>query len=99
MVRVWHADLRVSLGRELRRHQERDDPRQVGLIGQDLQIEQHLDVLFERRWRPGGRPVDQRQLAVHLRFGSCDATLDIADRRQIVRQFGPVRRAEAILQP
>ena len=77
MVRIRHAKLGIRLGGELRGHHEADDTGEVGLIGNDLQIEHQLDVLFKGRRDASQRPLHHRQLTVDIGLGSQDASLDV----------------------
>ena len=56
-MRVRHANFRIGLRRELRRHQERDDPGEVESWGHDLGLDFEVDAIerglaeLERRTR------------------------------------------------
>ena len=76
-----HADLRVGPVAHLARHHERDDARDVRLVGQRHQVEHQPDVLLEVE-RDAGRA--RRQLRGRRRAGSSSARWM---RRSISRTF------------
>ena len=96
VVRVRHADLRIGLRGELRRHEEGDDARQVGLVSQHLQVEHQLHVVLERRRDAGRGPLHHRQLAVGIGLDALDAALHVAHRGQVVGELRAVRRPEPL---
>ena len=98
MVGFRHANLRIGAPAELARHHERDDPRQVALVGQHLQIEHQLRVFFVGR-RNAGRLLDQRQFPLALLLGRLNPPLGVANRFQIFLKLGTIGGAEAALEP
>ena len=94
VVRVGHADLRVGAGADLASVHEADDARQIALIGEPLQVEHQLGVLFEGR-RHACTAARLRQVAIVLLLRLLNAALDVANRVEILRQLGLVARAEA----
>ena len=99
VVRVGHPDLGIGLRGQLGRHQEADHPGHVGLVGEHLQVEHHLDVLAERGRHARRGALDHRQLLVRLGLGPLDAPLDVAHRREVVAELGLVGRPEPLPQP
>src|SRR5437016_3356111 len=74
MVRVWDADFRIRTVIELARQLEADNPSDVGLKRQDLQVEQELRVVGERR-----RDTYRSLKVGHRIFGNpCLSVLDLA---------------------
>ena len=93
MVRLDDPDLRVRAVTDLAADHERDDPRQVGLQRQDLQIEHQLGMLLERG-RHAQRPFDRRQLPRILRRGLLNAPFDIPYRIEIFGELLSVVRPD-----
>ena len=94
MVAARHADLGERPAADLPAEHERADARQVGLVGQDQQVEHQPAVLLERV-RDAGRLLDDRDLAVALPLGHLDAPLDVPHRVEILGQLALVAVAEA----
>ena len=83
-MRLGDADLRIRPRAHLARELERDDPRDVGLQREHLQIEHQLRVLFPVR-RHADRPRQHvRQRIAVLLLGLLDAPLDLAQRVEIL---------------
>ena len=78
MVRVWHVDLRVGPWALLFTDHKGDDPGQIGLERQNLQVHHQLQVVFEHRRRTFGL-LDVGQLDIDLLLGLLDSPLDVAD--------------------
>ena len=93
MVRVRDADFRIRAVAELARQLERDDPCDVRLERQDLQVEHELRVIGERR-RDAHRPIQIGHGIVRRpRFGALDLALDLADAVEIVIDAHAVGRS------
>ena len=99
MVRVWDADFRVRAVAELARQLEGDDPGDVGLKRQDLQVEHELRVVGER-WRDTHRPVQIGHLIVRRpRFGTLDLALDLANAVEVLIDANAVGHPHSLLEP
>ena len=98
MVRVRDADFRIRTVIELAGQLEGDDPCDVGLKRQDLQIEQELRVVGERR-RDTNRPF---QIGYGIfrrpRLGTLDLALDLANAVQVMVDANAVGRPHLLLQ-
>ena len=93
MVRLEHAELGIRPAGQLAAEHEGDDARQVGLMRQQLQVEQQARVLLERR-RDACRPRHQRQLPRVLRLGVLDASFGVADGVEILPDLDAVARSD-----
>src|SRR5215203_5422434 len=98
MMRLWHADVWVGSGARFTGQLERDDPSDVSLEGQHLQIEHQLDVLFPDRWNAGGS-IEIRQRGCVAQLGALNAALDLTDRIQILPDLEAIAGAQLALQP
>ena len=93
VVRLGHPDLGIGAAAVLAADHEADDPRQVRLPSQHLQVEHQLRVLVERGGHPQrGRDVGQR--LVDLGLGLLDAALDVAHRVEVLAELVAVAGAE-----
>ena len=97
VMRVGHADLRVSHAAVLAPDHERNHAREIALIRQHLQVEHQLHVRFPVGGN-AGRMVDEGQLLVGLRFGELNTLLDVANRRQIFGEFHAIGRGQRALE-
>ena len=97
MVRVGHADLGIRPAADLARHHVGADAGQVGLVGQEHQVEHQPGVLGVGR-RDAGRLVHLGQLAVALLLRPLDAPLDVAHRLQVLVDADTIVGTEAALQ-
>ena len=97
MVRLRHPDLRVGARALLLADHERDHPRQVGLEGEELQVEHQLQVVLEDRRRALRLP-QLRQLQVVLLLRPLDPPLDVAHRLGVLVELHLVVHAEFALQ-
>src|SRR6266550_2128309 len=97
VMRLRHAGFRIRAAALLAAYEERDNPREIRLKGESHQIEHHLRML---RIRVGNAawPDDGRQLAAALLFRALDAALEVANRFQILGQFGPIAWAESAIE-
>ena len=99
MVRVRHADFRIGAIAQLARELERDDPRDVRLERQNLQIEHELRVIGEC----GGdadRPIEVGHRVVHRPgLGTLDLPLDLANAVEILIDANTIGHAHALLEP
>ena len=98
VVRVGDADLRIGRAALLAADHVGEDARRVGLVGQQEQVVHQPRVVLERD-RDAGRRLQQRELAVGLRFGDLDAALDLAHCVEVVVQLALVLAVQAALQP
>ena len=89
MERLAHAALGVDRIAVLDRKHEGRDARHLGLPGEHLQIEHHLDVILEVA-RYAHRRRRQVQVALHLLAGEGDAPLHLAHVGQILVETLPV---------
>ena len=95
MVLTGNADHRIGTAAQLARDDHAEDARHIGAERHDLQIEHQLGVRFEGiRNADGPLRQFQRRLVVLL-FGALDAQFHVANRIEILAQFGPVAIAEA----
>ena len=88
-MRVGYADLRIGAAAQFPPHHERYDAGQVGLVGEHLQVEHQLRVLFvcvghARRLRHFG------QVAAALLLGHLNPPLDVANGVEILIEPGAV---------
>ena len=90
MVWVGHADFRIGAIAELARELEGDDPRDIRLKRQSLQVEHQLGVVAERLRHPH-RAVQIGQKIVRGRgFGTLNLALDLPDAVEILVDPGAV---------
>ena len=99
VVGVRDVDLRIRPVARLVRHHEGDDPGQVGLPGQHLQVEHQPGVLAEGAGNAGRLLHRHRQVGQSLPLGHPDPALDVADGLGVLVELGPVARAERPAQP
>ena len=95
MVRIGHADLGVGAVAGLARELEGDDPRDVALQRQHLQVEHQPRVVGVGR--PARRPGRSRSgswLSARLGLGLLNAPLDLAHGLEILADPGAIRRPE-----
>ena len=97
VVRLRDPDLGVGAHALLAADQEGADAGQVGLPGDQHQVEHQVGVLLEVGG-DAGRLLDLRQPAAALRLGDLDAPLDVADRIEVPGQLRAVAAAELPLQ-
>ena len=97
VVAFRNADLLIGAAAEFAPDHEGDDPREIGLIREHLQIEHHPRMLGEG-FRNAGGPFELRQLAVDLRFDQLHAALHVADRVEILGDLQLIGRTELGLQ-
>ena len=96
MMRLGDPDLRIGPAGLLAAVHESDDPRQVRLIGQQLQVIQQPDMLLEHVRNTGGLGhVGQRFCALFFRF--LDSPLHVAKRSEIVVHLPVVGPAQLLL--
>src|SRR6266516_243133 len=99
MVRVRDADFRIRTVIELAGQLEGDDPCDVGLKRQDLQIEQELRVVGERR-RDTNRPF---QIGYGIfrrpRLGTLDLALDLATAVEVLIDANAIGYSHSPLEP
>src|SRR2546422_11531645 len=99
MVRVRDADLRIRAIALLARELECDDARDIGLKGQNLQVEHELHVVGEYRGDPY-RPIEVRHVVVRYRLlGALDLPLDLTNTVEILIQAHAIGNAHALLEP
>src|SRR5262245_37794324 len=99
VVRVGNADLGIGAIALLPRELERDDPRDIRLKGQNLQIEQELRMVGEFRGN-AYRPIEVAQLGIHCRaLGALDLTLDLTNTIEILIHAHAIGNTDALLQP
>ena len=84
VVLLGDADLRIRPLTELARQHEREHARDVGLIGHRQQVVHQPDVLLERVGHADRRV--ERHVARGVRFGALDASLDLTQIVEILRQ-------------
>ena len=97
VVRVRDADGRIGPVAQLAADQEGDDARDVGLPGEELQVEHQIDVLLEGvRDAEGHGEIGRRLQVAPLR--ALDAALHVPDRIEVLRQAFRVVRADGPLQ-
>ena len=89
VMRVGHANLRVGHAAVLVSHHERDDPREVALKRQHLQIEHQIQMIFPAR-RDARGMIDERQLLIALRLGNLDALFDVANGVEVFGELRPI---------
>ena len=88
VVRFGDADVRIDPLAGVAAHHEREDARDVGLVGQRQQIEQQHHVLFER-FGNADRRVGHAQFGRGLLLGPLDPLLDLPDVLEVIAE--PVR--------
>src|SRR5437660_1331439 len=99
MVRVRDADFRIRTVIELAGQLEGDDPCDVGLKRQDLQIEQELRVVGERR-RDTNRPLQIGYgIFFRPRLGALDLALDLANAVEVLVDANAIGYSHAPLEP
>ena len=99
VVGLRHASLRVGPRAGFARELEGDDTRNVGLQGQNLQIEHQLCMVGVLH-RDSDGPIKIRQFPFRsglLRI--LDAPLNLADRIEVFADLGPISGPEFRLQP
>ena len=96
VVRLAHADLRIRPLAGLARHHEREDAREVGLVGHGQQVE-HQPRMFLERLGDAERRVDGDDALGVRCLRSLDAALDFADVVEIVAQPDAIGRTDAAL--
>src|SRR5262249_5618441 len=89
VVRIRNAELRIRAAAQLPAYHERYYAREVGLIGQYLQVEHQLRMVFELRRDTGWLP-NRRELEVALLFGLLDTTLDVTNSFEIFIELAAV---------
>ena len=99
VVGVRDVDLRVGAVARLVGHHEGDDPGQVGLVGQHLQVVHQLRVLAERSGNASRLLHRHRQVGQPLLLGHPDAALDVADRFRVLVELAAVAGTERFAQP
>jgi hypothetical protein len=97
MMRVGHAYLRVRHAAELAAQHEGHDAREIGLIGEHLEIAHQLDVIVVGR-RNAGRMIDHGERRAVLLLGPLDAAFDVANRVEILDQLRAIALTERALQ-
>src|SRR5262249_10840181 len=91
MVRIGDADLRIGSIALLARELECHDAGDIGLKGEDLQVEHELRVVGERRGGPY-RSIEVRSLVFrHGLFGAFDLTLNLTNTVEILIEARPIR--------
>src|ERR1700684_3735675 len=88
MMRVGHADLRISHAALLMAHHQRDDASKIALVREYLEIEHQLHMVFPQA-RDTRRVLDYRHLLM-VCFRDLDPSLYAADSIQIFRELGAV---------
>src|SRR5437773_9946095 len=87
------SNLRIRAAAEFAAHHERDDAREIALIGQHLQIEHQPGVLLERR-RHARWLIEGGQLARALLLGPLNTSLDVPNGVEILGELGSILRAD-----
>ena len=98
MMRVAESHLGIGATAHLVADLERAHARHVGLPGKNHQISHQL-VVFREDLRDTDWPCDLRQLVVVLFLRQLHATLEIAQRLQILVDLAAVRSAQHAAQP
>ena len=91
------ADFRIGAEVQLASEHERRDARDVGAVGQPLQLVHQLHVLVEPLRHALGT-IQRRQLGLGTVLDGLDSPFDLADRIDVFRQLGAVGRSEPPLQ-
>ena len=93
MMLFRNPDVRVRSRTQLTGHDHGEDPRDIRVEGQSLQVEHQLGVLVKRVGNIG-RTFRQLEVLNALRLGVLDALLDFANSIEIFVQFGSVALAK-----
>ena len=96
MMPFGDADFRIRAATQLLRQHEGADPRQIGLVGEHLQVQHQLRVLEERRGHRGGL-LHEGQFARALGFGGLEPELDVANGLQVVVEADAIGGPDALL--
>ena len=93
-----HADLRIGPLAQLAVGHERDDARQVGLVGDGQQVVHQRHVFFERLRNADWQCRREARLRAVVRLGPLDSAFDLADVVEILVEPRAIARAELALQ-
>src|SRR2546422_3028704 len=99
MVRVRDADFRIRTVIELARQLEGDDPCDVGLKRQDLQIEQQLRVIGERHRYTNRSLQIGYGIFRRPRLGALDLALDLANAVEVLINATAIGYSHSPLEP
>lgn len=98
MVRIGDADLGIGPRAGLPGELECDDPGDVPLERQDLEVEHQASVVGVG-CRDAHGPVEVRQgVVLRVGLGLLDPALDLANGLQVLADLGAIRRAELLVQ-
>src|SRR5262245_53915527 len=99
MMRVRDADLRIRPIALLARELECNDPREIRLKGENLQVEHELGVVGERWWNTD-RPIQIGRLVVrHRLLAPLDLALYLAHALEILIQARAIRGPHSPFDP
>src|SRR6516164_4058858 len=98
VVRLRNADFGIGPNALLAADEECANASQVGLIGDQHEVEHNTCVVFEFG-RNARRLSNYRKFTVSLALGNLDSTLDVAHGIQISIQLAPIASADNALQP
>ena len=98
MVRIRHADFGIGAATEFACKLEGDDPRDISLERQQLQVK-HEPCMVGVRGGDARRAIEIRQrIVARRRFGSLDPALHLADAAELVIDADPVSRPQLPLE-
>src|SRR6516164_8380005 len=98
VMRVLDPDLRIRATGQFTPHHERHHASEVALIGENLQIEHQLHVLFERRWNTSRRLDVGQHRRRALSFGGLYPAFDVTNALEVLLDLEPVAAANPMLE-
>ena len=93
VMRLWDADLGIGANAFFTADQERADASQIGLIGNQHEVEHDVGVFFEVSGNTS-RLGDHRQVTISLTLGNLDSPLDVAHGIQVAVQLASIAAAD-----